>query len=145
MNDAKITIIGHLTKDPTMYPTDNGQVLVMNVAVQTKRKENGVPVTNYYNVTARNAFAEMLNTRLQKGTKVFVTGDFYTEARIKDNTPYTRLNIDPTDIRALNDMNPVDKDDAARKDFIKYLSVNIGDLDIDDLRQYVESKIDPTE
>ena len=101
MNDAKICVYGTLTKDPQVVETESGQLLICNVAVQTKRKtEDGKAIANFYNVTMRSK-VESVVAKLQKGTRVNVTGNFYAEARVSENNAYTRLRIEAEDIRAV--------------------------------------------
>ena len=101
MNDAKISVYGTLTKDPSLADSEGGKLLVCNVAVQTKKKnEDGKAVANFYNVTMRSC-AEGCASKLQKGTRVLVVGDFYAEARVSGNNEYTRLRIEAEDIRAV--------------------------------------------
>ena len=101
MNDAKICVYGTLTKDPQVIENESGKLLICNVAVQTKRKtEDGKAIANFYNVTMRSK-VESVAPKLQKGTRVNVTGNFYAEARVSENNAYTRLRIEAEDIRAV--------------------------------------------
>ena len=101
MNDAKISVYGTLTKDPSLADTEGGKLLVCNVAVQTKKKnDDGKAMANFYNVTMRSR-AESCASKLQKGTRVLVVGDFYAEPRVSGNNAYTRLRIEADDIRAV--------------------------------------------
>lgn len=107
MNDAKICVYGTLTKEPQMVDTESGKLLICNVAVQTKRKtDDGKAIANFYNVTLRNK-AESVAAKLQKGTRVNVTGNFYAEARVSENNAYTRLRIEAEDIRAVANLKTV--------------------------------------
>ena len=100
MNDAKISVYGTLTKEPSLIETEGGPLLVCNVAVQTKHKaDDGKAMANFYNVTMRSR-VESIYSKLQKGTRVNVCGDFYAEPRVSGNNAYTRLRIEADDIRA---------------------------------------------
>lgn len=101
MNDAKISVYGTLTKDPSLADTEGGKLLVCNIAVQTKKKnDDGKAMANFYNATMRRR-AESCASKLQKGTRVLVIGDFYAEPCVSGSNAYTRLRIEADDIRAV--------------------------------------------
>jgi len=74
----KITIIGHLGRDPEMRYTDSGQT-VCNFSVATTRTYPGADgsqkkETAWFKVTAWGKLAEICNQYLHKGSKVMIEG-----------------------------------------------------------------------
>ena len=71
----KATIIGNITKDPELRTTSNGvSVCSFTVAVNRRRKVEGQPDADYFNVTAWRERGELCAKFLQKGKKVCVVG-----------------------------------------------------------------------
>ena len=71
----KVTIIGNITKDPELRTTSNGvSVCSFTVAVNRRRKVEGQPDADYFNVTAWRERGELCAKFLQKGKKVCVVG-----------------------------------------------------------------------
>ena len=71
----KVTIIGNITKDPELRTTSNGvSVCSFTVAVNRRRKVEGQPDADYFNVTAWRERGELCAKFLQKGKKVCVIG-----------------------------------------------------------------------
>ena len=71
----KLTIIGNLTKDPELRTTSTGiSVCSFTVAVSRRRKVEGQPDADFFDVTAWRERGEMCAKFLQKGKKVCVIG-----------------------------------------------------------------------
>lgn len=74
----KIQIIGNLGRDPEMRMTDSGQsVTSFSVATTnqyTSKSGELVKETTWFRVSAWGKQAEVCNTYLKKGSKVFVEG-----------------------------------------------------------------------
>ena len=71
----KLTIIGNLTADPELRVTSNQiPVCSFRVAVGRRRKVEGQPEADFFNVTAWRERAELCGRFLQKGNKVCVIG-----------------------------------------------------------------------
>lgn len=71
----KCTVIGNITKDPELRTTSNGvSVCSFTVAVNRRRKVEGQPDADYFNVTAWRERGELCAKFLQKGKKVCVIG-----------------------------------------------------------------------
>ena len=90
------TIIGNLTKDPTLRTVNTSKgpasVVTLDVAINGRKVGDKQPVT-YIRATAWNGLAETLAKYLQKGRKVCFTTDFI-EMRTnegKDGKSYTNL------------------------------------------------------
>lgn len=100
-NNAKITILGNLTKDPVTRQAGAATALALSVAVSTMNKaEDGSFISDFYDVTVWGKTGEYLMQKLQKGTQVWVTGDFSTsEYAGKDGQKRVALRISATDVR----------------------------------------------
>ena len=71
----KLTIIGNLTKDPELRTTSTGiSVCSFTVAVSRRRKVDGQPDADFFDVTAWRERGELCAKFLQKGKKVCVIG-----------------------------------------------------------------------
>jgi len=76
----KIMLIGNLGKDPDMSYSDGGMAItkfslaVSRRAGKSKSGEKTEPVTDWFNITAFGNQAEICNTYLRKGNKVFIEG-----------------------------------------------------------------------
>lgn len=129
MNNAKINIIGTLTKDPALHETETSKKLVFTVAVRTKRKnKDGESVPNFYIVYAYDNDAEYLSKKLQKGTVVVVSGDFFEEYKYSDkNIPYQQLTVDAADVRPLINVKPSSEETAKRKEILSYVAQKVRD------------------
>lgn len=98
---AKITIIGNLTKDPVHNMVGDSLVCSFSVAVNTsKRKPDKTGFeTNFYSVSVWGKQAENILPRLQKGTKVFVSGDLaLTSYTSKAGKEGQSLSLSATDV-----------------------------------------------
>jgi len=78
----KITIIGHLGRDPEMKYTADGQaVTTFSVASSRKYKTAAgeqKEETEWFNVSAWNKLAEICNQYLTKGKQVYIEGRLKT-------------------------------------------------------------------
>ena len=74
----KITVIGHLGRDPEMRYTPNGQAVTsFSVASSRRYTTSGgeqKEETEWFNVSAWNKLAEQCNQFLAKGRRVYVEG-----------------------------------------------------------------------
>jgi single-strand DNA-binding protein len=74
----KILLIGNLGKDPEMTYTDAGVAMTkFSLAVNRRYKDHEGErreETTWFNVTAFNQLAELMNTYLHKGAKVYLEG-----------------------------------------------------------------------
>ena len=71
----KLTIIGNLTADPELRVTSNEiPVCSFRVAVKRRRKVEGQPEADFFNVTAWRERADLCKRFLQKGNKVCIVG-----------------------------------------------------------------------
>jgi len=74
----KIQLIGNLGKDPEMSYTEAGAAVTkFSLAVNRRYKDQEGErreETTWFNVTAFNQLAELMNTYLHKGSKVYIEG-----------------------------------------------------------------------
>ena len=79
MSFNKITIIGHLGKDPELRYTPQG-IAVCNFSIATSEKtSDGGKKTNWFKVTLWRSQAEAASKYLTKGSEVYVAGTLGTE------------------------------------------------------------------
>ena len=69
----KITLIGHLGRDPEMRYTPTGQA-VTSFSVATSYGQGDKKQTEWFNVSAWEKQAELCNQYLQKGSQVYIEG-----------------------------------------------------------------------
>lgn len=103
-NNAKITLIGNLTKDPQTRNVGERTVTSFTVAVNTLAKgDDGKYTSNFYDVSVWGKSGEYLKDKLQKGSQVWVNGDFLMdEYKAKDGTVRQMLRVNGTDVRGLS-------------------------------------------
>jgi single-strand DNA-binding protein len=71
----KVFIIGRLTKDPEIRTTTTGKkVASFSVAVSDGKDQNGQELTQYFNMSAWERLAEIIESYVKKGTKVAIFG-----------------------------------------------------------------------
>lgn len=105
-DNAKVVLIGRLTREPKQTNTTNGTLVNFSVAVNTNKKEaSGAYIPDYYQVSVWGKPAEFILPRLQKGSLVQVLGTqqqgeytdsngvkhFVMNVRAIDVTPLTGL------------------------------------------------------
>ena len=103
-NNAKVSMIGNLVRDPEMKEVGSSKVLSMTVAVNTmSKKDDGTYDSNFYDVSYWGKPGEFVFDRLQKGTQVFVTGDFMqVEYKGQDGVNKYRLRVTAYDVRPIS-------------------------------------------
>jgi single-strand DNA-binding protein len=71
----KVFLIGNLTKDPEIRVTSNGKkVASFSVAVNEGKDMNGQEIVQYFNMSAWEKLAEIIEQYVKKGVKVAVVG-----------------------------------------------------------------------
>lgn len=105
-NNAKVTLIGNLTKDPVTRKVGAGSVVQLSVAVSTMNKApDGTYLSDFYDVSVWGKNGEYLMDKVQKGTQVWVTGDFSTaEYTAQDGTKRLTLRVNASDVRPIQRM-----------------------------------------
>lgn len=106
-NNAKITVLGNLIKEPEKNNVNGNTVVSFSIAVSTTlKKQNGEDgyEPNFYNVSIWGKPAEYLFPKLQKGTQVWATGDLIAQPYTNKKTGAAgqSLNIKATHVEAVN-------------------------------------------
>lgn len=102
-NNAKVTLIGNLTRDPATRTVGTNMVTSFSVAVNTmSKKPDGTYDSNFYDVSVWGKQGEFLMQRIQKGTQVWVIGDLelssYTD---KEGNQRQALRVNANDVRVI--------------------------------------------
>ena len=102
-NNAKINFVGNLTRDPVSRQAGTNTVTSMTVAVNTMRKDAaGNYRSNFYDVSVWGKPGEYLMQHLQKGSTVWVNGDFaQDEFTGNDGKVHYSLKVDNADVRGI--------------------------------------------
>jgi single-strand DNA-binding protein len=86
LNLAKITIAGHLIRDPELKMTPNGvPCTTITVAVNRKNDNGNETVSDFYTVIAWRGTAEMICRYFRKGSAIYVDGKFRLRAYTDKN------------------------------------------------------------
>ena len=103
----KITIIGHLGRDPEMRYTPQGAAVTDFSVATSRRFTDGTgerrEETDWFRVSAWRQLAELCNQYLQKGSLVYVEGRLHTRT-YEGNDGATRFSNEVTasEVRFLN-------------------------------------------
>lgn len=86
----KVTLIGHLGKDPELKYTPNGTA-VCNFSLATTESYKGddgnwVEKTEWHNIVVWRKLAETCSQYLKKGSKIYMEGKITTESYDKDGS-----------------------------------------------------------
>jgi len=102
-NNAKINILGNLTKDPETRDYNGSTVATLMVAVNTDAKNpDGTFKTDFYEVSVWGKQGEYLMQRLQKGSSVWVTGGLSTNEYVgRDQQKHFTLRVRADDVRGV--------------------------------------------
>ena len=106
-NNAKISVLGNLIKEPEKNNVNGNTVVSFSIAVSTTlKKQNGEDgyEPNFYNVSVWGKSAEYLFPKLQKGTQVWATGELVAQPYTNKKTGAAgqSLNIKATAVEAVN-------------------------------------------
>ena len=96
----KVFLIGNLTRDPELRTTSNGySVCSFGLAVHRRRKVEGQPDVDFFNVTAWRQLGENCARYLSKGRKVCVVGQIHIRNYdAQDGTKRTVVEVDADDV-----------------------------------------------
>ena len=101
----KITIVGHLGRDPVLRYTPQGTAVCDFSLATTERRSGsgeGQEITTWFKVTLWGKQAEVANQYLAKGRQVYVEGRLrQTEYTDKEGMKRTALEVNATDIHFL--------------------------------------------
>lgn len=103
-NNAKIQIIGNLTRDPEARQINNNNVVSMPVAVNTNAKNpDGTFKTDFYEVSVWGRLGDGLMQRLQKGSMIWATGSLTTNEYVgRDGKQHLALRVQADDVRGIS-------------------------------------------
>lgn len=96
----KAFLIGNLTRDPELRTTTNGiPVCSFGLAVNRRRKVEGQPDVDFFNVTAWRGLGENVAKYMTKGRKVCVVGAIQIRTYdASDGTKKTIVEIEADDV-----------------------------------------------
>lgn len=99
----KIFLIGNLTRDPELRTTPNGHtVCSFGLAVNRRRKVEGQPEVDFFNISAWRQLGETAAKYLAKGRKASIVGTLTTRTYTgNDGTQRFSLEVDADDIEFL--------------------------------------------
>lgn len=98
----KLTIIGNLTKDPETRTTTSGlTVCNFTVAVNRKKKTEGQPEADFFQVAAWRQLGENCGKFLAKGRKVAVVGPVSVRTYESKGKTYASLEVVAEDVEFL--------------------------------------------
>ena len=96
-------VIGNLTRDPELRTTQTGKsVCSFGLAVNRRRKVEGQPDVDFFNVTAWQALGENCCKYLSKGRKAAVSGQLQIRTYdAQDGTKRTAVDVIADDVEFL--------------------------------------------
>ena len=102
MNNAQVTIVGNLIRDPKKSDYNNQPIVSFTVGVDTtmKKKDGSGYESNFYNVSCFGQNWEFLMNQLQKGTAVTVMGSLMLQPYEKDGETRQSLQVRATNVVA---------------------------------------------
>jgi len=100
----KIFLIGNLTRDPELRTTGNGiSVCSFGLAVNRRRKVEGQPDVDFFNVNAWRQLGETCARYLSKGRKVCVVGSIQLRNyETQDGAKRTSVDVVADEVEFLN-------------------------------------------
>ena len=127
----KITLIGHLGKEPEMsYTPDGLAVTKFSTAInRTTKSQTGEKQveTDWYNVVAFGKLAETCNTYLKKGSKVYVEGRL-AQRKYTDRNHVDRVALEVT-LTEMELLTPKEQSGTSSSGFSGDEHDNLGDED----------------
>ena len=89
----RVILIGRLTKDPEIRTSSNYTIASFSIAVDRKFKRDGEPEADFFNCTAFNKTAELVEKYCKKGTKMVVEGRIQNDNYEKDGVKHYGVKI----------------------------------------------------
>ena len=124
----KIMLIGHLGKDPEMNYTPSGMAITkFSLAVNRYKKSNTgerQEETDWFNIVAMDKRAEICNTYLHKGSKVYIEGRL-SQRKYTDKNGIDRWMVEVI----VNDMEMLTPKSAQGGSSDQFLAGNTDDTD----------------
>lgn len=103
----KVILIGNLTRDPEMRTTQSGAtVCSFGLAVNRRRKVEGQPDVDFFNISAWNQLGELCARYLTKGRKCCVVGSIQIRTYDgNDGTKRTAVDVMADEVEFLPNAN----------------------------------------
>jgi single-strand DNA-binding protein len=89
----RVILIGRLTKDPEIRTSGNYTIASFSIAVDRKYKREGEAEVDFFNCTAFNKTAELVEKYCKKGTKMVVEGRIQNDNYEKDGVKHYGVKI----------------------------------------------------
>lgn len=107
----KVILIGNLTKDPEIRSTSTGKkVASFSLAINEGKSQTGQPLVSYFNCSAWDKKAEILEMYVKKGHKVCITGRLTINSWTKqDGTKVSSPEIVVSDLELLTSRMEADR------------------------------------
>lgn len=137
----KVTLIGHLGKDPEVKHLENGaSVARMTVATNENYKDkdgNWQSITDWHTVIAWRSLAELAEKQLKKGSLVYIEGKLKSRS-YKDNAGVEKY-ITEVDCLSLKSLDKKERNDSPlptdRSEYNSPANKNEGNLPIENNSQ----------
>lgn len=99
----KVVLIGNLTRDPELRTTQSGvSVCSFGLAVNRRRKVEGQPEVDFFNITAWRQLGELCARYLTKGRKCCISGAIQIRTYdAADGTKRTSVDVEADDVEFL--------------------------------------------
>ena len=103
----KVYLIGNLTRDPEIRTTTTGiQVCNFSIAVNRRRRADGVQEPDFFNIVNWRQLAELCSKYLSKGRKVAVSGSIQTRTyEAQDGSKRNAFDIVADEVEFLSSQN----------------------------------------
>lgn len=104
----QVTLMGNLTRDPELRQTPNGQdVASFSLALNRGYKDSTgewKETTDYVDGVAWGTLAQQISERLQKGSKVLVSGRLQSRSWEQEGQKRSKVEVLATDVTFLDKM-----------------------------------------
>ena len=111
MSINRVNISGNLTRDPELRTTSGGvSVCSFGLAVNRRRKTEGQPDVDFFNVSAWRQMGENCARYLRKGSKACVIGTLQIRTYdAQDGTKRTVVDVEASDVEFLTSVTQGDR------------------------------------
>lgn len=113
---SKITLLGRVGKAPQLSEPKQG-LTIARFTLAVTEKVNGQEETQWYNISVFNKPADFVSKYVHKGDQVLVEGKPRTNKYKKDNVDVERLDVQATEVRLVQSVQPKNEADDLPSDF----------------------------
>lgn len=92
----KITLVGHVGRDPELKQTPNAKVVDFSIAVNEPARGQQPEKTEWYRVSFWDRRAETIAQYVRKGTQILVEGRLSVRTYLDPNTQRDRYSLEVT-------------------------------------------------